>query len=89
MKKENSHGQSGFFDLDNRYESISKLGDPLEVLGQAIPWKMFRPIPSKALRKFKKIVMWVVSLTIVFLCSRSLYCKASTNEATINPNFRS
>jgi len=23
--------QPGFFDLDNRYESISKLGDPLEV----------------------------------------------------------
>ena len=29
--------QPGFFDLDNRYESISKLGDPLEVLDQAIP----------------------------------------------------
>jgi hypothetical protein len=27
----------GFFDLDNRYESTSKLGDPLEVLGQAVP----------------------------------------------------
>ncbi len=46
--------QPGFFDLDNRYESISKLGDPLEVLDQAIPWETFRPVLSKALHKFKK-----------------------------------
>ena len=46
--------QPGFFDLDNRYESISKLGDPLEVLDHAIPWETFRPALSKALRKFKK-----------------------------------
>ena len=46
--------QPGFFDLDNRYESISKLGDPLEVLDHAIPWETFRPVLSKALRKFKK-----------------------------------
>jgi hypothetical protein len=29
--------QPGLFDLDNRYESISKWGDPLEVLDQSIP----------------------------------------------------
>ena len=46
--------QPGFFDLDNRYESIIKLGDPLEVLGRAIPWEAFRPLLSKALHKFKK-----------------------------------
>ena len=46
--------QPGFFDLDNRYESISKLGDPLEVLDHAIPWETFRPVLSKALHKFKK-----------------------------------
>ncbi len=46
--------QPGFFDLDNRYESISKLGDPLEVLDRAIPWETFRPVLSKALRKFRK-----------------------------------
>ena len=46
--------QPGFFDLDNRYESISKLGDPLEMLGQAIPWETFRPVLSKALGKLKK-----------------------------------
>ena len=46
--------QPGFFDLDNRYESISKLGDPLEVLDQAIPWETFRPVLSKVICKFKK-----------------------------------
>ncbi len=46
--------QPGFFDLDNRYESISNLGDPLEVLDRAIPWETFRPVFNKALRKFKK-----------------------------------
>jgi transposase, IS5 family len=46
--------QPGFFDLDNRYESISKLGDPLEVNDQVIPWETFRPVLNKALRKFKK-----------------------------------
>ena len=46
--------QPGFFDLDNRYESLSHLGDPLEVLGRAIPWETFRPVLNKALRKFKK-----------------------------------
>mgnify|MGYP006093992597 CR=1 FL=1 len=70
--------QPGFFDLDNRYESISKLSDPLKVLDSSIRWETFRPELSKALRKFKKI-MRIVNLTIVFLCSRSLYCKASTN----------
>ena len=46
--------QPGFFDLDIRYESISKLGDPLEVLDQAIQLETFRPVLSKALRKFRK-----------------------------------
>ncbi len=46
--------QPGFFDLDNRYESISKLGDPLEVLDRSIQWETFRPVLAKALRKFKK-----------------------------------
>ncbi len=46
--------QPGFFDLDNRYESISKLGDPLEVLDRDIAWETFRPVLSKALRKFRK-----------------------------------
>ena len=79
MKRSVLLARSGFFDLNNRYESISKLSDPLKVVGQSIRWETFRPEPSKALHKFKKIIMRVVNLTIVFLCSRSLYCKASTN----------
>lgn len=31
--------QSGFFDLDERYESLSKCGDPLEVLAREIPFR--------------------------------------------------
>ena len=46
--------QPGFFDFDNRYESISKRSDPLKVLDQSIRWESFRPELSKALRKFKK-----------------------------------
>ena len=46
--------QPGFFDLDNRYESLSQLGDPLEVLDRAISWETFRPVLNKSLRKFKK-----------------------------------
>lgn len=46
--------QPGFFDLDNHYESLSQMGDPLEVLDRAISWETFRPVLNKALRKFKK-----------------------------------
>ena len=46
--------QLGFFDLDNRYEWISKQSDSLKVLDQSIRRETFRPEPSKALRKFKK-----------------------------------
>ncbi len=44
----------GFFDFDNRLESLSKLGDPLETLDQSIPWEKFRSLLSKGLRKAKK-----------------------------------
>ncbi len=46
--------QPGFFDLDERYESLSKCGDPLEVLAKEIPWESFRYPLKKALRKPKK-----------------------------------
>ncbi len=42
-------GQPGFFDLDERYESLSRCGDPLEVLGREIPWESFRYPIKKAL----------------------------------------
>ena len=46
--------QPGLFDLDNRLESLSRLGDPLEILNQAIPWGSFRPILTKSLKKDRK-----------------------------------
>ena len=33
--------QSGFFDLDNRYDQLSKLKDPLVELNQIIDWRLF------------------------------------------------
>jgi IS5 family transposase len=47
-------GQPGFFDLDERYESLSRCGDPLEVLATEIPWESFRPTLRKALKKPRK-----------------------------------
>lgn len=34
--------QTSFFDLDNRYQSLSKSRDPLERLDKAIDWEIFR-----------------------------------------------
>ena len=34
--------QTSFFDLDNRYASLSKSRDPLERLDKAIDWEIFR-----------------------------------------------
>ncbi|MHB1390127.1 MAG: IS5 family transposase [Thermoleophilia bacterium] len=47
-------GQPGFFDLDERYESLSKCGDPLEMLAKEIPWESFRSTLRKALKKPRK-----------------------------------
>lgn len=46
--------QPGFFDLDERYEALSKQGDPLEVLDRSIPWATFRPILKKVQKKERK-----------------------------------
>ena len=46
--------QPGLFDLDNRLESLSRLGDPLLTLNKTIPWNTFRPTLTKALKKFRK-----------------------------------
>ena len=48
-EKESSHGPARIFYLDNRYESISRLGDPMEVIDQSISWKTFQPLESIAL----------------------------------------
>ena len=35
--------QRGFFDLEERYAALSKLGDPLERLSAVIDFELFRP----------------------------------------------
>ena len=47
-------GQPGFFDLDERYQSLSRCGDPLEVLAREIPWESFRYPIKKAFKKPRK-----------------------------------
>jgi len=42
--------QQGFFDLEDRYELLEKLGDPLPKLDEVVNWNGFRP----ALRKIRK-----------------------------------
>ena len=39
-----SNMQTSFFDLDNRYPSLSKGGDTLEHLNAVIDWELFRPV---------------------------------------------
>ncbi len=34
--------QLSFFDTENKYERLTKLGDPLERLNEIIDWEMFR-----------------------------------------------
>jgi hypothetical protein len=53
MKRSVLLARSGFFDLDNRYESSSKLDVLLDVLDQ-YSVRNVSYLRSKALRKFKK-----------------------------------
>ena len=46
--------QSGFFDLQDRYQKLSALGDPLEVINRVVKWEVFRPVLKKALKKSRK-----------------------------------
>ena len=46
--------QPGFFDIDRRLESISRMGDPLERLAAEIPWELFRPLSAKVHEKDRK-----------------------------------
>jgi hypothetical protein len=69
--------QPGFFDIYNRYESISNLGDPLEVLDQAISrGRSFDLYRVKLCSNSKKAIL-VANLMTAFSCSRSFCCKAS------------
>jgi IS5 family transposase len=44
-------GQPGFWDLDERYQRLSAVGDPLEKLNAIFPWPVFEKPLAKALRR--------------------------------------
>lgn len=44
-------GQRGFWDVDDRYELLSKAGDPLQKLDAVVPWDVFRKPLAKALKR--------------------------------------
>lgn len=44
-------GQPGFFDIQDRYEALSRAGDPLEGLRTMIPWESFRKPLKKTLNR--------------------------------------
>ena len=46
--------QNSLFDLENRYASLSKTGDPLERLNAIIDWERFRPILERMDAKVRK-----------------------------------
>lgn len=46
--------QSGFFDLQHRFEKLDQLGDPLKALNAVVDWSVFEPILEKGLAKEKK-----------------------------------
>ena len=46
--------QNSLFDLENRYASLSKTGDPLERLNAIIDWELFRPILERMDAKARK-----------------------------------
>lgn len=47
-------GQPGFFDLEDCYAELSRNGDPLEGLNEAVPWEAFRYRLNKALKRAEK-----------------------------------
>ena len=42
--------QVGFFDIDDRLERVSALGDPLEVMASVIDFEAFRPFLDQGSR---------------------------------------
>jgi hypothetical protein len=46
--------QTGFFDLDSRYEQLNKLGDPLPTLFVLVDWEGFRLLLSRIRQKERK-----------------------------------
>lgn len=46
--------QTSFYDLENRYASLSEAGDPLERLNAVIDWEIFRPLLARLDEKPRK-----------------------------------
>ena len=46
--------QFGFFDIENKENRLSELGDQLEKLNRVIDWELFRPTLNKVFRKTAK-----------------------------------
>lgn len=44
-------GEPGFWDLDERHQRLSAVGDPLEKLNSIIPWSVFEKPLAKALKR--------------------------------------
>jgi IS5 family transposase len=59
--------QHGFFDIDRRLESISRMGDPLERLAAEIPWELFRPLLEKVHEKERKSAAGRKPLDVVLM----------------------
>ena len=68
--------QPGFFDIDRRLESISRMGDPLERLATDIPWELFRPMLDQVHEKDCTSAAgrkpWDVVLMFMFLMLQTL-----------------
>ena len=46
--------QLGFFDVGNKENRLSELGDQLEKLNKVMNWEIFRPILNKVFKKTHK-----------------------------------
>ena len=58
----------GFFDIDRRLESISRMGDPLERLAAENPWELFRPLLATVHEKDRKSAAGRKPLDVVLCC---------------------
>ena len=72
--------QPGFFDIDGRLGSISRMGDPLERLAAEIPWELFRPLLATVHEKDRKSAAGRMPLDVV-LCSKVLILQTRYNLA--------
>ena len=76
------HVQPGFFDLDDRYAALSKIGDPLEQLAAVIDFEPFRYRLEKALKRSDGSKGGRPPYDCVMM-SRSWCCKRCTGFQTI------